>query len=489
MPSSFPGYEYDIFISYRQKDNNYDGWVSEFVTNLRKELEATSKEDISVFFDINPRDGLLESHDVDESLKEKLKCLIFIPIISRTYCDPKSFAWEHEFKAFIELASNDAFGLKVRLPGGNVASRILPVRIYDLNPEDINLCEAVLGGTLRSIDFVYKSAGVNRPLRANEDHALENLNKTYYRDQINKLGQSIQEIIEGLRIHLISVQKEPDKQQVQSEQTLSKKGKGIIHANYIKNGRKVISYLGLILILVGFLLAMNHLIFNKKEFRGHTSEEILNKAISIVDPLKDWSSTFDGKIRVRFISTLANSEYDVITEIDNETGYWRHYQSADKKKGWYAKKEEYYSFEVNGNNSQEDMVVKDISALAKIRRIRMEDNCNFGFLMELKSSGLQLDRRIIRTKFQGHNCVALTFNASDSDTMDSYFKGVNCTIYLDQSNYSLKGYTFKHPEKNPYYCIIAGLVKVNGQYIPVCKTFFNSTDDSFMGVIIITPSQ
>ena len=48
---------------------------------------------------------LLETHDVDASLKEKLKCLIFIPIISRTYCDPKSFAWEHEFKAFIEQAS------------------------------------------------------------------------------------------------------------------------------------------------------------------------------------------------------------------------------------------------------------------------------------------------------------------------------------------------------------------------------------------------
>jgi hypothetical protein len=43
----------------------------------------------------------LETHDVNASLKEKLKCLVFIPVISRTYCDPKSFAWEHEFKAFV----------------------------------------------------------------------------------------------------------------------------------------------------------------------------------------------------------------------------------------------------------------------------------------------------------------------------------------------------------------------------------------------------
>jgi hypothetical protein len=90
MASIIPGYEYDIFISYRQKDNKGDKWVSEFVEALKTELESTFKEAISVYFDINPHDGLLETHDVDASLKDKLKCLIFIPIISRTYCDPKS---------------------------------------------------------------------------------------------------------------------------------------------------------------------------------------------------------------------------------------------------------------------------------------------------------------------------------------------------------------------------------------------------------------
>ena len=46
MASILPGYEYDIFISYRQKDNKYDGWVTEFVDDLKRELEATFKEDI-----------------------------------------------------------------------------------------------------------------------------------------------------------------------------------------------------------------------------------------------------------------------------------------------------------------------------------------------------------------------------------------------------------------------------------------------------------
>ena len=40
MSSIIPGYEYYIFISYRQKDNKHDGWVTDFVHNLKGELET-----------------------------------------------------------------------------------------------------------------------------------------------------------------------------------------------------------------------------------------------------------------------------------------------------------------------------------------------------------------------------------------------------------------------------------------------------------------
>jgi TolB-like protein/Flp pilus assembly protein TadD len=195
MSSILEGYNYDIFISYRQKDNKYDGWVTEFVENLKKELEATFKEEISVYFDVNPHDGLLESHDVDASLKEKLKCLIFIPIISKTYCDPNSFAWEHELKAFAEQASKDHFGLMVKLSNGNVTSRILPVRIHEITECDVKLFETIAGSFLRGIEFIYKEPGVNRPLRSNEENQSANLNHTFYRNQVNKVSNAIQEII------------------------------------------------------------------------------------------------------------------------------------------------------------------------------------------------------------------------------------------------------------------------------------------------------
>ena len=199
MPSLIQGFEYDIFISYRQKDNKYDGWVTEFVTNLKKELEATFKDDVSIYFDENPHDGLLETHNVNRSLEGKLKSLIIIPIISQTYCDPKSFAWQHEFVAFHQQILADSYGKNVRLANGNFAGRILPVRIHDLDPEDIALFEAETKEVMRPVDFIYRLPGVNRQLRAKDDEQIKTPNQVLYRDQINKVAHAIKDIISGLK--------------------------------------------------------------------------------------------------------------------------------------------------------------------------------------------------------------------------------------------------------------------------------------------------
>ncbi len=223
MPSLVHGFEYDIFISYRQKDNKGDRWVNEFVEALKTELESTFKEDISIYFDINPHDGLHDHHDVDESLREKVKCLVFIPIVSRTYCDPNSFAWKFEFSAFVDQAKTDPFGLKVKLPNGNVANRVLPIRIHELEKTDTALFESVSGGVMRAIDFVYKSTGVNRPLRHHEEHSDENQNHIIYRDQINKVANAISEIISAMKVPSDARKTSPEKIVSPQETTASTK--------------------------------------------------------------------------------------------------------------------------------------------------------------------------------------------------------------------------------------------------------------------------
>ena len=197
MASIIPGFEYDIFISYRHNDNR-SGWVTEFANTLQAELASTIKESVSVYFDTNPHDGLLETHHVDKSLEGKLKCLIFIPIISQTYCDSKSFAWQHEFCAFNELALNSPYGRDIKLSNGNVASRILPIKIHDLDLDDKTTIENELGGILRPIEFIYRETGVNRPLKLS-DSRNDNQNRTDYGNQINKVANAIKELIFGLK--------------------------------------------------------------------------------------------------------------------------------------------------------------------------------------------------------------------------------------------------------------------------------------------------
>jgi hypothetical protein len=199
MASILPGYEYDIFISYRHNDNQYDGWVTEFVEKLRRELVATVKDKLTIFFDENPEDGLLETHHVDHTITSKIKALVFIPIVSQTYCDTKSFAWNQEFLAFSKAATQERFGREIKLANGNVASRILPVKIHELETEDTRLLEDVLQGALRSIDFIYHAQGVNRPLRPKDDDRQDNANNTIYRNQINKVANAVKEIISGIK--------------------------------------------------------------------------------------------------------------------------------------------------------------------------------------------------------------------------------------------------------------------------------------------------
>jgi hypothetical protein len=49
MASIIEGYNYDIFISYRQKDNKGDRWVSEFVNALKDNLVDIQRRDQRLF--------------------------------------------------------------------------------------------------------------------------------------------------------------------------------------------------------------------------------------------------------------------------------------------------------------------------------------------------------------------------------------------------------------------------------------------------------
>jgi len=280
MPSLLHNFEYDIFISYRHNDNR-SGWVTDFVNALQEELAATIKEPLSIYFDKNPHDGLLENHNVDKSLEGKLKCLIFIPIISQTYCDPKSFAWQHEFCAFNKLAQADQQGRDIKLSNGNVTSRILPVKIHDLDGEDQSTIEIEISGVLRAIEFIYTEPGVNRPLISTDDKK-DNQNKTGYRNQVNKVANSIKDIIYALK-HQPSNSVPGESQNQRS--TISERKKGLRKVNYLRIATVFI------LIVAGLCWYYNK--------RNGGALEVLDKSIAVLpfvdmSPDKDQAYFCDG---------------------------------------------------------------------------------------------------------------------------------------------------------------------------------------------------
>ena len=277
MPSVVEGYTYDIFISYRQKDNivpdkESNGWVSEFVSRLKKEIQTTIKEDISVYFDENSYDGILATHDVIESLKDKLKCLIFIPVLSQTYSDPNSFAWKNEFLVFKKLCSEDQFGMKVKLQNGNVSSRILPVCIHDLDVADRNTIEKEIG-PIRSVDFIFTSPGVNRPLSP-VDKREDSPSKIIYKDQINKVANAVKEIVTATK--------------GSANETTHKAGETVSHVHSVgKKGKVVIAAL----VTLVAVMAVYYFSTNKR------SATITDKSIAVlpfVDMTPDHEFEFLG---------------------------------------------------------------------------------------------------------------------------------------------------------------------------------------------------
>jgi TolB-like protein len=279
MPSIIPNFEYDIFLSYRHNDN-LDGWVTEFVQNLEKELRSTLKDSLTIYFDKNPHDGLLETHHVDKSLEGKLKCLIFIPIISQTYCDTKSFAWQHEFCAFNKLAKEDQFGRDIKLSNGNVASRILPIKIHDLDAEDKSLIEKEIGGVLRAIEFIYREAGVNRPLKPT-DSKTDNQNKTDYRNQVNKVANAIKEIIAALKNPTVLAPRATNHKQPAYAETSSDKPT----TNLLRNKKVLIASFTLLL-----LLATSYFLYQQRTTNNQRTT--LDKSIAVL-PFVDLSEQKD----------------------------------------------------------------------------------------------------------------------------------------------------------------------------------------------------
>ncbi len=91
MASIIPGYEYDIFISYRQKDNKGDRWVSEFFRALMTRLKSKFKDEFSRYHIQYQQDGFLETCGVKASPNENLNYPGLFPLEKSVQNNPAKY--------------------------------------------------------------------------------------------------------------------------------------------------------------------------------------------------------------------------------------------------------------------------------------------------------------------------------------------------------------------------------------------------------------
>jgi tetratricopeptide (TPR) repeat protein len=172
-----------------------------------------------------------------------------------------------------------------------VCSRIIAIKIHDLDASDTEMIENEIGCKLRAIEFIYASAGVNRPLKP-DDNPDKNLNKAYYRDQINKVANAIKDIIYGLH-------PDPRKRAAKTYQTREMVDQGEVRSSSVlqRSGMgKRISVTAVLIAIFAILVIISLIFFYpnwiEKARTETASSDLVKKAIAVM-PVSNFTGNPD----------------------------------------------------------------------------------------------------------------------------------------------------------------------------------------------------
>lgn len=208
------------------------------------------------------------------------------------------------------------------------------------------------------------------------------------------------------------------------------------------------------------------------------STEVINKAIAFYDPQQKWAD-YSGKVKLITVFPNGNSSGGEIIDIQTK-GNSYHCTGISSKIIKGIKNGECFR-EVDGNKSPgEDLIKKYGLDDETIRQYKDWHYSHFGILMELKASGLVLEDKIENVKFQGNDCLALKFTYNAAKIKNESYKDSNWTFYIDPINSSILG--FKEVGMMNRFVVFSGIFTVNGLKLPLCRTYFNNADNSFVMV-------
>jgi hypothetical protein len=250
----------------------------------------------------------------------------------------------------------------------------------------------------------------------------------------------------------------------------------------IKGSRILLISGALVIPVLISIIFGNFPIFKKSEDSGQ-SEQILEKAISNCDFYHKWENFHT---RVRLFTVYENGSHnDEIIEIQTREGFYQSTFSSGDLHCIKGVKDGVCFREIDGDkNPDPRLVIRYSLDNRRIRYMKELHYCHFGLLMELKKSGMKLQKEVKKEVFNGSKCLALTFLSDSTQVQNEYFRDLNYVVYLDRNDYSMKGVQW-FGRLNAY-IIFSGIINVNGIKVPLSRTVINSEDNSVKYIDMMT---
>lgn len=215
---------------------------------------------------------------------------------------------------------------------------------------------------------------------------------------------------------------------------------------------------------------------------AQTSAELMDKSIAFHDPLKKWEN-YSGKVYLTTVFANGNSSGGELIEIQTKDDFYQ--CTRNNSKVIIGVRNGKCNREIDGNkNPGEDLIKKFNISEENILRSKAWHYFHFGILMELKASGLVLQKDIETVKLEGKDYKTIKFVYDVNKLKNQFYKESSVAVYIDPNDFSIKGFRIEGPTN--MYALFSGILTINDIKIPLCRTYFNNNDNSFRFVDVFS---
>jgi len=240
-------------------------------------------------------------------------------------------------------------------------------------------------------------------------------------------------------------------------------------------------------VTISLVFAMNCLLYAQDKQTEETDilgQELWEKTIAYHDPHGKWDS-YEGIMHM--VTVIGkNRVVEEVIEINKAENYYKCTRIDGDVKAIKGIKNSKFFCAINEDTDPSEELIKKYG-LTKDNTSGFKEHhtCHFGLPMELKTSGITVEDKVVVVEFDGRKCYALTFIGMADRVTQAYYEG-KLILYVDMFTFAMRGIDSEPTEYPKNYTILSGVIEVNGIKIPHVKSTFRSEDDIHLWSSIYT---